>query len=287
MFHYVKTDFNYYHYDLNLFEETIKYLSKKFKIISLKEYDNFNKNKCEIKDKCVMLTFDDGTLDHYKNVYPILKKYGCSGLFFIPSSVFNKKVLDIQIIHQLLLKIDAKILLKELLIELKKNNINFENNCEENSEAVFKQLMQYKLKYEYRKKMLAYFINKYNISTCVEDYYMNIEQLKEMKKHNMFFGIHTDTHPRLDILTKDEQLKEIKNNKKYLLENNLIEKSIISIAYPFGKYNEETLDILKKEHIKYGFRIGGKESNNSLLINRIDCKNLSEEVNEKIYTNRK
>ena len=40
MFHYVVPKFNYYHFDLDLFEEKIKYLNSKYKVISLKDYDN-------------------------------------------------------------------------------------------------------------------------------------------------------------------------------------------------------------------------------------------------------
>ena len=104
MFHYVSKNFNYYHYDLDLFDKTICYLSNNYKIISLKEFNSMIENKIQITDNYVMLTFDDGTIDHYQNVYPILKKYNCSGLFFIPSCIFKNKVLDIQIIHQLLSK---------------------------------------------------------------------------------------------------------------------------------------------------------------------------------------
>ena len=131
--------------------------------------------------------------------------------------------------------------------------------------------------------MLNYFIKKYNISNYANDYYMNIDQLKEMKNNNMFFGLHTDTHPRLDKLLKDEQISEIKNNMKYLLDNNLLEKDMISIAYPFGKYNDITLQILKDEQIKYGFKLNDEGISNNLLINRIDCKYLGEKINEELH----
>ena len=48
MFHYVKPFSNYYHYDLEQFEKTIKYLKDNFQIISLKDYNkivNSNKKK--------------------------------------------------------------------------------------------------------------------------------------------------------------------------------------------------------------------------------------------------
>ncbi len=37
----------------------------------------------ELPTKPIILTFDDGYSDHYNTVYPLLKKYGYSGTFFI------------------------------------------------------------------------------------------------------------------------------------------------------------------------------------------------------------
>lgn len=37
-----------------------------------------------------MLTFDDGTLDHYEVVFPLLEKHHCQGVFFIPTAKLNQ-----------------------------------------------------------------------------------------------------------------------------------------------------------------------------------------------------
>ena len=39
-------------------------------------------NGTELPDKPVIITFDDGYVDNYKNAYPILKKYGLRGTIF-------------------------------------------------------------------------------------------------------------------------------------------------------------------------------------------------------------
>jgi peptidoglycan/xylan/chitin deacetylase (PgdA/CDA1 family) len=43
----------------------------------------------QIPEKRFILTFDDGTIDHYEKVAPILKQHGCQGVFFIPTSRLN------------------------------------------------------------------------------------------------------------------------------------------------------------------------------------------------------
>ena len=37
-----------------------------------------------------ILSFDDGTSDHYSVVFPLLQKHACKGIFFIPTAKLNK-----------------------------------------------------------------------------------------------------------------------------------------------------------------------------------------------------
>lgn len=285
MFHYVKPYSKYYYYDTELFEKTIEYLNSNYEIISLKKYDELKVHNKSVSDKYVMLTFDDGTIDHYDYVYKILKRHNCSGLFFIPSSAFNGNMLDIQIIHQLLEKESINILvddLKEQLIEKNVDISKFEidKTLDDNKAAFFKQLLQYKLPREIREELLKYFALKYHVSLNVDDTYIGIKQLKIMKENNMFFGIHTNTHPRLALLSKKEQRKEINGNMDLLIKSGLVEKDLCTIAFPYGSFNEDTLEIMKEEKIKYGFKVNDSGKENDMLINRIDCKYLKEVIYE-------
>lgn len=295
MFHYVKPCSNYYHYDLSLFEATIKYLKSKYKIISLKDYDNLLKNKENISDEYVMLTFDDGTKDHFEYVYPILKKYKCSGLFFIPSCISTGKMLDIQIIHQLISKVGIDILYNDLMMVLKEKEIKLhdykiDDSLDNGKMAMFKQLLQYKLSPMIRRDILYYFSKKYNLSTDVYLNYITIDEMKKMKKNNIFFGIHTNTHPRLSTLPQKEQFNEINGNMKFLIDNNLIDSDLLSIAFPYGSFDKNTLCVMEKLNIKYGFKVNDAKSGEIIktikLIDRLDCNLLKEEVYEQAYSNR-
>lgn len=68
------------------FEKQMAYLVKKnYKTISAQEYSNILKTGKNPTQKTVMITFDDGVLNQYTNGYPILKKYGLTGVFYIIS----------------------------------------------------------------------------------------------------------------------------------------------------------------------------------------------------------
>ena len=276
MFHYVEKNFPYYHFDKDLFEKKLIEIIKNNKIISLKDLDNAISNNKIPDNNYVMLTFDDGTKDHYCYVSKILNKYGCSGLFFITSSIFDKKVLNIQILHKLLSLNKFDEMYDILLSELNKinypiDNINIKSTFDDKKVAVFKQLLQYKLPIEIRDKILKILIDKYNISSDCNDYYINIEQLKEMKQNGMYIGLHTRSHPNLALLNYEEQLEEIYSNLLVLKNNDLVDDKLLSLAYPYGCYNSDTIKILKKLNIKYAFKVSTDNSENLFEINRIDC----------------
>lgn len=71
----------------DIFEKQIAYLTKKnYKTISSKEFLDILSSGQNPVQKTIMLTFDDSTYSHYTTAYPILKKYGQKGVFFVPSA---------------------------------------------------------------------------------------------------------------------------------------------------------------------------------------------------------
>lgn len=68
------------------FEKQVAYLVKhNYKTVTPKELYNLLKTGKNPTQKSVMLTFDDSVLNHYTTAYPILKKYGLTGVFYTVS----------------------------------------------------------------------------------------------------------------------------------------------------------------------------------------------------------
>ena len=72
-----------------------------------------------LPDNALLLTFDDGYIDHYENVYPALKKRGIQGSFFIPGKTFTEHaLLDVNKIHFILAASSTAQLKADLFAEL-------------------------------------------------------------------------------------------------------------------------------------------------------------------------
>lgn len=75
-----------------------------------------------------------------------------------------------------------------------------------------------------------------------------------MDKNGIDIESHTVSHPRLNELSYDKQLSEMKESKEYL--EKLLNKDINYIAYPYGNFNENTLKAV--EEIGYKMAVSTK-----------------------------
>ena len=76
--------------DKDAFEQQLAYLQKNgYRMISMEQMIAGFKNNEDL-GKAVVLTFDDGYMDNYTNVFPLLQKYGANASFFIVQSKIGK-----------------------------------------------------------------------------------------------------------------------------------------------------------------------------------------------------
>lgn len=69
---------------LKYFEDMLRYLTLKgYHFITLDEYLELRRDPTSAKRRLICLTFDDGYLDNYVYIFPLLKKYRARGTIFI------------------------------------------------------------------------------------------------------------------------------------------------------------------------------------------------------------
>lgn len=68
----------------------MKYLSKNFNVLTLEEF--CSEDRVSQSERSVVVTFDDGLLDNYKEAYPILQDLDLSATFFISTGLIGQQM---------------------------------------------------------------------------------------------------------------------------------------------------------------------------------------------------
>lgn len=75
------------------FEKHLRYLHKDCHVISLDELISKIESKISILPKTVVITFDNGWVDHFITAFPLLREYNFPATFFLPTAYIGAKQL--------------------------------------------------------------------------------------------------------------------------------------------------------------------------------------------------
>jgi len=118
--------------------------------------------------------------------------------------------------------------------------MNFDDGIQNQYDNVICKLNEHKVP-------ATYYIAIDNIGK--NNYYMSMDLLYKLKEIGHDIEAHTLNHARLSDLTYEEQEEQIIGSKNKLKELGF---NITTFAYPYGAYNDDTIDILKKSEYILG-----------------------------------
>jgi len=279
------------------FNEQLNYLSKHYVFVTAEDCINAIYNNGDLPSNPVLLTFDDGYIDHFTEVFPILKKLGIKGVFFPPSkAVQENKVLSVNKIHFILASVkNSKVLLNDIyesldsnrhLYNLNSNKYYFELlTCNlygfDNKEITFiKRILQKELDKKLRESIIDKLFKKYvtyDEESFANELYMNISQIEHMIGHGMHIGGHGHEHCWLNTISPKEQEADIDASLVFLKKIGIDSNNWI-MCYPYGGYNKSLIEILKKKNCKLAFTvnkgIAKMNKKNALTLERFDTNDL-------------
>ncbi|MCC6691182.1 MAG: polysaccharide deacetylase family protein [Bacteroidia bacterium] len=239
------------HLDSKEFEKHLNYLVKNFDIVPLNELFKHQQNNTNPKRKTIALTFDDGYLNNYTVAFPVLIKYNVPATFFIiTSGLVDSNFINWPDVLDIMFRYTNH---KELLFGV---NI-FEKKVSGYYSNVLKVYLSDYIKKmsNEREELFSTFKIKYKFDSLLNDVpvqqwkLMNKEQVLEVERSGLIeVGSHTHLHYNLGNIQSNLIQQELITPKKILEE--LIQKQVVSIAYPDGSYTHE----VKKISIGCGYK---------------------------------
>ena len=208
----------------------------------------------KLPENPLLLTFDDGYIDHYTNVFPILKEHKIQGSFFMPGrTIAENALLDVNKIHFILASAPLDSLLNDLLEKMdfyRGREFSYPSNDE-----LFKQ---------YAKD------ERFDTKEVI---FMNHDQIALMKREGMFIGFHGYEHYWLSTLSEEDIRTDMAKGLEVI--SPYVDKNAWVCCYPFGNYDERVVKIASEMGCILGVttevRLANLKNENPLLLPRLDC----------------
>lgn len=279
------------------FNGQLEYMEKHYTFVTVEELiAHLDGGGGRLPRNAAILTFDDGYIDHFTNVFPILDQKGIQGCFFpIGKAVVNHRVLDVNKIHFLLASVPDKmdivnqifVLMDELRSEhgLESNEHYYQMYAQASRfdppEVNFiKRLLQKGLAEGTRAEITDKLFRKYvahDEAAFARELYMSFDQLTCMRRAGMYIGSHSYEHRWLDSLSSADQEEEIASSLRFMGELGCDLRDW-AFAYPYGAYDESVISILKISGAKFGLTtkvgIADLDGEDPLLLSRLDTNDL-------------
>ena len=297
MYHYTR-DLQHSRYpaikglDINLFRKQMTFFKENFNVVRMEQVIDAVKGRQKLPDNPVLLTFDDGYADNFTFAFPILEEFKFQGSFFIPGKTFTThQLLDVNKIHYILASADIKKLVIDVQDKLnyyRGKEYDYPSNDElwntyatderfDNKDVVFvKRILQTVLPEKLRNKISSDLFEKYvgvSEEQLAYELYMTPAQIRTLKKHGMFIGIHGYDHYWLGNLSIEQMQDDI--TKALTTMNEFIDSKAWVMNYPYGNYNDDVLKFISKNGACLGLttevRVADLQKDSILLLPRLDC----------------
>lgn len=267
--------------DTNLFRQQIEYMKNNFNIVTMEQVIDAVEGKSELSEKALLLTFDDGYIDNYAFAFPILEEFGIQGSFFIPGKTFTThQLLDVNKIHYILASADICKLVEDVKKEMDYyRGIEFDYAPTDDLFNEYAVESRFDIKETiFVKRMLQTVLPerlRNTISSNLFEKYVGVpeEQIRTMKRHGMFIGLHGYDHYWLGKLPKEQMKKDLDKALDTLDE--FIDRKRWVMNYPYGSYNQDVLDYIKMKGACVGLttevRIADICMDAALELPRLDC----------------
>lgn len=279
------------------FNGQLEYMQKYYTFVTAEDLiSSLNGGSVRWPRNAAILTFDDGYIDHFTNVFPILDQKGIQGSFFpIGKAVADHRVLDVNKIHFVLASVPEKMdivrqiftLMDELRPAhgLETNKYYYQTYANpsrfDTAEVAFiKTVLQRGLAERARAEITDRLFRKYvahDETAFARELYMSSDQLMCMRRAGMYIGSHAYEHRWMDSLSPADQEIEVESSLRLLGELGC-DLQNWAFNYPYGAYNESVVSILKASGARFGLTtetgIADLDKNDSLLLPRLDTNDL-------------
>lgn len=255
------------------FTEQLDWLQARYEVIDGPTFDRAVLSGTGFDRPTALLTFDDGFVDHYEHVYPILRSRRLGAIFFLAGATLgpNPRLLNVHRTHFLLSHLGPARFAQEVAAGLESEGIAVTSadgregiyRYDEALDVRIKRLLNYEVPYPVVNRVLSGLFERHlgDSEAFARNLYLSEQQTRDMARSGLSFGFHTETHPVLSRLDREQQHQELRRGPQIVRE--LTGQAEVSFCYPYGfthTYNQDTLQVLEQCGYSMAFNTARREA---------------------------
>jgi peptidoglycan/xylan/chitin deacetylase (PgdA/CDA1 family) len=282
--------------DLAAFREQLAFFARHYHVIGAAELIDSVRTRQPLPPKALLLTFDDGYLEHFTNVFPLLSERNWSACFFpVAATVTEHKLLGVNKIHFILAATpQPEALVDHVMGAVRQNRerLGLEDErvywerCSRDSRydtpavTFVKRMLQRELPEAFRTQLVDELFSRFvtaDEAAFAQELYVSTDQLRCMVRYGMTVGSHGHGHYWMNTLPPAEQAREIDASLAFLASVGVPARDWV-MCYPYGGYNTSLVELVRARHGALGLAttvgIADLSADNPLTLPRLDTNDL-------------
>lgn len=250
-----------------VFKRQMEIIGKYFRIVTLEKV--CREKPDIIKPPCV-LTFDDGWIDFYTNVFPVLKEHQYPATVFLPTGyIGTKRMFWPDCFARLMIKrkFDTGFLSDYLKDEKSKRELKRKfsrKNLHELINLIKRCSMEQKF------DVIGRIFKGSDLIKENQSDFLDWDQVCRMKESKLvFFGSHTSEHIILTSASKERVVAELYGSKEELLKRNVVSSDFVPFCYPNGFTSDVITERVKSAGYDCAVTVKRRWNNSSTDIYRL------------------
>ena len=302
MYHYIR-DLEHSRYPnikgltVDHFTEQLEYMAQYYTFVTVEQLiDALDSPETELPPNAIMLTFDDGYIDHFLTVFPLLNRLGIQGCFFpTAKAVLEQNVLDVNKIHFILATADDHSAIVRDIYSmmdqlrpthaLESNEYYYRTHAQAKrydspDVAFIKTILQKALPEKCREYIVDRLFRNYvgvDESVLSDELYMSLNQLRCMSENGMYIGSHSYEHIWMDSLSPAAQRADVESSKQFCQRVGC-DLNQWGFNYPYGAFDDSLISLLRAGDCKFALTskvgIADLEVEDRLMLPRLDTNDL-------------
>jgi peptidoglycan/xylan/chitin deacetylase (PgdA/CDA1 family) len=232
----------------------IESMKRRYRMATLEEVLEMLSGNARLSEPVVLITFDDGYIDNYQIAFPILRRHGVPGVFFLPTAFVGTGRLPWWDIIAYIVKRSPKTRIclhypEPGTFDLAKDDVD---SCIMHILRFYKQPSM-----QDRDRFIGELEKACESSRPPIDAdrcFLSWDEARQMQQAGMAFGSHTHTHEILSKLSPEHQQEEVVVSRKILQDE--LRRNIDTLAYPVGArhaFTEDTIAVLRQAGYRAAF----------------------------------